>query len=73
MQPPPRTEHAHQPTPMRHAAPERRSGAASEPTGAVIADGDELRTQDVWTVHDQGRTRELVLRVGRGFVREVGP
>lgn len=73
MQPPPCPPTTDDVAQHGHAAPGRRSGPASEPTGAVIADGDELRTQKVWTIHDQGRTRELVLRVGRGFVREVSP
>lgn len=40
-----------------------------EPTGVVIADGDVLRTDRVFRVIEDGRERELRLRVARGVMR----
>lgn len=42
-----------------------------EPDGVVIADGEDLRTQKTFRVIENGRWRELTLRVARGVIRDV--
>ena len=42
-----------------------------EPAGVTVEDGTVLRHDEVWMVLDDGRVRELRLRVGRGKITEL--
>lgn len=41
-----------------------------EPSGVTVEDGPRLRHDPVWLVLDDGKVRELRLRVGRGVVKD---